>query len=107
MTINSNLKGNWVDRKSKFKKFPALTGKLLFFEKTKTYSCSVVTFVGLLSVTFFQTTQPTKFSWPNISSHKETYLGSVVSFHESTLKNKIIQLLFSETKISLDHLFVG
>lgn len=32
MTINSNLKGNWVDRKSKFKKFPALTGKLLFFE---------------------------------------------------------------------------
>jgi len=32
MTINSNLKGNWSGRKSKFKKFPALTGKLLFFE---------------------------------------------------------------------------
>jgi hypothetical protein len=32
MTINSNFKGNWNDRKSKFKKFPALTGKLLFFE---------------------------------------------------------------------------
>ena len=32
MTINSNLNRNWVDRKSKFKKFPALTGKLLFFE---------------------------------------------------------------------------
>jgi hypothetical protein len=32
MTINSNLKGEWNDRKSKFKKSPALTGKLLFFE---------------------------------------------------------------------------
>jgi hypothetical protein len=32
MTINSNLKGNWIDRKSKFQNFPALTGKLLFFE---------------------------------------------------------------------------
>jgi uncharacterized protein YjbJ (UPF0337 family) len=33
MTINSTLKGNWNDQKSKLKKkFPALTDKDLFFE---------------------------------------------------------------------------
>jgi hypothetical protein len=32
MTINSTLKGNLNDQKSKIKIFPALTGKLLFFE---------------------------------------------------------------------------
>ncbi|THU40461.1 general stress protein CsbD [Niastella caeni] len=33
MTINSGLKGNWNDQKSKLKKkFPALTDKDLFFE---------------------------------------------------------------------------
>jgi hypothetical protein len=32
MTINSTLKGNLNDQKTKIKIFPALTGKLLFFE---------------------------------------------------------------------------
>jgi uncharacterized protein YjbJ (UPF0337 family) len=33
MTINSDLKGNWNDQKSKLKKkFPALTDKDVYFE---------------------------------------------------------------------------